>query len=295
MFIALEVEADPGTLPCRGHRFEIAVYPGIAATMNKHPPENQRRALGEFLRAQRERIAPAALGLPGGPRRRTPGLRREEAAQLCGLSATWYTWIEQGRDVSVSPSTLAHLARGLQMSQAERAYLFELAGKRDPDWISATPEDIPPPVLACVDAIDAPAYILDRYWTARRWNGAAMRLFAGWLDRGGAPNLLRFVFLCAEARRLICGWEERAHRVAAEFRAAITGHVDDPALKRLVDELRRDSADFARFWDAQAVLRREGGERTFNHPSDGFLRYQQVSLTVAGWPDFRLTMLLPAS
>jgi transcriptional regulator with XRE-family HTH domain len=261
--------------------------------MNKHPPENQRRALGEFLRAHRERVAPETLGLAAGTRRRTPGLRREEAAQLCGLSATWYTWIEQGRDVSISPSTLARLARGLRMSRAERVYLFELAGKLDPDWASDIPEDLPPPVLACVDAIDAPAYILDRYWTARCWNAKAKRLFAGWLNHDGAPNLLRFVFLCAEARTLICGWEERAHRVAAEFRAATTGHVDDPTLHRLVDELRRESADFARFWDAQAVLKRAGGERTFSHLGDGFLCYEQIFLTIANWPDFRLTMLHP--
>jgi transcriptional regulator with XRE-family HTH domain len=261
--------------------------------MNKHPPESQRRALGDFLRAQRERTAPVTLGLPAGSRRRTSCLRREEAAQLCGLSATWYTWIEQGRDVSVSPATLARLARGLRMSRAERVYLFELAGKLDPDWSRDRPHDIPPPVLACVDAIDGPAYILDRYWTARRWNAKAMRLFAGWLDGDDAPNLLRFIFLRAEARTLICDWEERAHRVAAEFRAATTGYVDEPALHRLVEELHRESADFARFWGAQAVLKREGGARTFNHPRDGFLCFQQVSLTIANWPDFRLTMLLP--
>lgn len=261
--------------------------------MTTHPPENHRRALGEFLRAQRERIVPATLGLPVGSRRRTPGLRREEAAQLCGLSATWYTWIEQGRDVSVSPSTLAQIARGLRMSGAERVYLFELAGKLDPDGAYDIAQDIPPSVLACVDAIDAPAYVLDRYWTARRWNTKATRLFAGWLDGGDERNLLRFLFLRPEARSLICGWEERAHRIAAEFRAATTRHVGDPTLRHLIDELHRESGDFARFWDAQAVLKREGGERTFNHPRDGFLRYRQVSLTIAGWPDFRLTMLLP--
>jgi transcriptional regulator with XRE-family HTH domain len=259
--------------------------------MTTHLLENRRRALGGFLRAQRERSAPATLGLSVGPRRRTPGLRREEAAQLCGLSATWYTWIEQGRDVSVSPSTLAQIARGLRMSTAERAYLFELAGKLDPDRGMA--HDIPLSVLLCVDAIDAPAYVLDRYWTARRWNTKATRLFTGWLDGSHERNLLRFLFLRSEARKLICDWEERAHRIAAEFRAATTPHVDDPALLRLVDELHRESADFARFWDAQAVLQREGGERRFNHPRSGFLRYRQVSLTITGWPDFRLTMLLP--
>ena len=257
-------------------------------------PDKQRRALGAFLRAQRERIAPAAVGIAsGGGRRRTPGLRREEVAQLCGLSVTWYTWIEQGRDVSVSPATLVHLARGMCLSRAERAYLFELAGKRDPDGSLVALDDVPESVLACVDAIDAPAYILDRYWSARRWNAKAARLFVGWLDAAGETNLLRFIFLHPKARALICDWAERAGRVAAEFRAATSGYVDDPALRKLVDTLHRDSADFARCWDAHGVLRREGGERTFNHPSDGFLRYQQVSLTIATWPDFRLTMLLP--
>src|SRR5258708_37375977 len=95
------------------------------------PSAAQRRVLGDFLRAHRARLTPASLGLSDGERRRTPGLRREEVAQLCGMSATWYSWIEQGRDVSASPAALARLARTLQLSAAARAYLFELAGKRD--------------------------------------------------------------------------------------------------------------------------------------------------------------------
>ncbi len=237
-------------------------------------------------------MTPLAVGLPAGMRRRTPGLRREEVAQICDVSATWYTWIEQGRPVSVSPATLARLARGLRMSRAERAYLFELAGKLDPDWNQEMREDVPDSVLACVDAIDGPAYILDRLWTARRWNAAAERLFTGWLDRGGEPNLLRFVFCRAEARALICDWEERARRVAAEFRAATTSHVEDPERDSLIDELHRESQDFAACWASHGVLTREGGLRRFDHPIDGPLCYQQVSLTIASWPDFRLTMLI---
>src|SRR5215470_20314114 len=119
--------------------------------MKTQAPIAPALSLSAFLRALRERQSAAEFGLAAGLRRRTPGLRREEVAQLCGLSVTWYTWIEQGRDVSVSPSTLARLARGLQMSRAERVYLFELAGKLDPDWSCDIAEDIPPPVLACVD------------------------------------------------------------------------------------------------------------------------------------------------
>src|SRR6266852_3047196 len=96
------------------------------------PTAAQRRMLGDFLRAHRARLSPTSLGLPLGSRRRTPGLRREEVAQSCGMSATWYTWLEQGRDVSASPTALAGLAGALRLTPAERAYLFELAGRRDP-------------------------------------------------------------------------------------------------------------------------------------------------------------------
>src|SRR5487761_796992 len=111
----------------------MASYPGMNGTMVNAPSLEQRRELGEFIRARREKLVPSAVGLAVGGRRRTPGLRREEVAQLCGLSTTWYTWIEQARDVSVSPPALARLANALRLSRAERAYLFELARKRDPD------------------------------------------------------------------------------------------------------------------------------------------------------------------
>jgi len=255
----------------------------------------QRRALGDFVRAQRERTAPESLGLPPGSRRRTPGLRREELAQLCGLSTTWFTWIEQGRDVSVSPSALARLAGSLRLGRAERAYLFDIAGKRDPD-VAADDANalIAPAVLACVETIRSPAYILDRTWTARSWNAKARHLFAGWLDAPGEHryNLLRFIFLTPSARTLICDWEARARRVAAEFRAAYSAHFNDPILHALIAELREGSREFAQFWEQHGVLGREGGERTFNHPRDGFVRYEQVTFDLASQSDVKLTLLV---
>jgi transcriptional regulator with XRE-family HTH domain len=255
----------------------------------------QRRALGDFVRAQRERTSPVSLGLSQGSRRRTPGLRREELAQLCGLSTTWFTWIEQGRDVSVSPGALARLANALRLGRAERAYLFDVAGRRDPDPSTGeTNEFIAPVVLACVETIGSPAYILDRIWTARSWNAQARRLFVGWLDTPGEHryNLLRFIFLTPLARALICNWEVRARRVAAEFRAACSTHISDPALRALLAELRDSSREFAEFWVQHTVLGREGGERTFNHPTDGFVRYEQVTFDLASQPDVKLTVLV---
>jgi transcriptional regulator with XRE-family HTH domain len=255
----------------------------------------QRRALGDFVRAQRERTAPESLGLPPGSRRRTPGLRREELAQLCGLSTTWFTWIEQGRDVSVSPSALARLASSLRLGRAERAYLFDIAGKRDPDQAADDANaSIAPAVLACVETIRSPAYILDRTWTARSWNAKARHLFAGWLDAPGEHryNLLHFIFLTPSARTLICDWEARARRVAAEFRAACSAHFNDPTLHALIAELHESSREFAQFWEQHGVLGREGGERTFNHPRDGFVRYEQVTFDLASQSDVKLTLLV---
>ena len=252
----------------------------------------RRRELGEFVRACRERLEPGTIGLIARGRRRTPGLRREEVAQLCGLSVTWYTWIEQGREVSVSPTALARLAGALHLGRAERAYLFELAGKHDPDPGAAEADQLPAAALGCVETITSPAYILDRTWDAKSWNRPAERLFVGWLDEPGDRNLLRFIFLQPAARAFICGWEERARRVVAEFRAACSVYLDDPALRQLIDGLHRQSAEFARFWDTHGVLGREGGERTFHHPRDGFLCYEQVTFNLADRPDLKLTMLI---
>ena len=180
------------------------------------PAHDRQRELGAFVRAQREKLPPAAFGLPAAARRRTPGLRREEVAQLCGLSVTWYTWLEQGRDMSLSPAALVRLAKALRLGRAERAYLFELARKRDPDAGGDESDIVPPALLACVATIGSPAYILDRTWTARGWNGKAARLFAGWLDGDNDRNLLRYIFLEPAARA-----DPRLRRASAPCRRRI--------------------------------------------------------------------------
>lgn len=252
----------------------------------------QRQELGAFLRSQRERLSPAAAGLAPGTRRRTPGLRREELAQLAGVSATWISWIEQGRDITVSAAALARIARVLRLAGAERAYLFDLAGRRDPE---AGPSGDAPPreeLAEIVATIGGPAYVLDRDWTALAWNAAAARLFVGWLDGEADRNLLRYVFLNPEARTLIADWEERARRLAAEFRADYSRELADPAMHGLVDELRGASAFFDAAWRAHAVTDREGGFRTFRHPALGFLRYRQTTFLLARHPEVKLVVLV---
>jgi transcriptional regulator with XRE-family HTH domain len=252
------------------------------------------RALGEFIRAHRERLSPMAVGLPPGPRRRTPGLRREEVAQLCGVSPTWYTWIEQGRPVSASADALARIAVALQLSRAERAYLFELAAQRDPAEPDPAAHDAPAALLETVELIGAPAYVLDRQWNALCWNAQAAALFVGWLDGENDRNLLTYTFTAAQAKSLIVDWETRARRLVAEFRADSIRHLNDAPSRTLIDSLSEQSAAFARFWASQDVGEREGGTREFDHPARGRLVFDQITLKPAHREDLKLVILVQA-
>lgn len=253
--------------------------------------------LGEFIRLHRERTRPQDLGLRAEGARRTPGLRREELAQLCAVSPTWLTWLEQGRPVSASAKVLGRLADVMSLTMAERTYLFQLADKLDPrepgSGAGITNVD------AIVKAINVPAYILNREWDAIAWNRPAQDLFVGWLDArksGKAeshPNLLRFTFLQPSAHALITDWADRAHRLVAEFRADCGKAADEEPLAGLIDDLKKNSADFARLWNAQHVISRDGGARHFHHPRKGELRFEQVTLNLAATRCCKLVMLLP--
>jgi len=246
-----------------------------------------RRALGAFLRAHRERLPPPPAA---ARRRRTPGWRREEVAEACGASLTWIAWLEQGRQVSASPRLLARLAAALRLAPAERAYLFELAGRRDPEAPAAAEEALPDELLGLPQRMTIPAYVLDGRWTARAWNRAAAELFVGWLDGDNDRNLLRFIFRSPQAPELIENWPDRARRVVAEFRADFSRRMRDPRLGALIDELARTSDAFARLWREQAVLEREGGERRFRAPPR---RFRQTTLLFSGRPEAKLVCLTP--
>ena len=248
-----------------------------------------------FLRAHRERLTPADARIAGGPvRRRTPGLRREEVAQLAGLSPTWYTWLEQGREVSVSAGALARIADALHLTAPERAYLFELARRLDPELARPGDQEGPASLLSALKAMRTPAYLLDRNWCACGSNAAARHLFAQSLG-GAERNLLRYVFLDSTARDFICDWENRARRLVAEFRADTAARADEREVAELVQELRRASTRFGEYWDDHRVLARDGGTRDFNHPKEGAVRYEQLTLLPATRSGYKLVMLMRCS
>lgn len=262
----------------------------------KNETSVRRKELAAFLQAIRNRSQPADFGFPLGARRRTIGLRREEMAQIAGISATWYTWIEQGREANISAGALDRLASRLRLTRGERSYLFEIAGRRDAHGNAPEGDDVPPFLLDLLNRIDVPAYLMGPYWDMLGWNPAAAGLFSAWLDvprAGEAPNLLRFVFLDPGARSFLVDWDVRARRVVAEFRADCRNRLDDPGLIHRVDELTAASADFARFWQQRDVLERQGGERRFLHPARGELLYRQSTLRPDEHEYLKLVMLQP--
>jgi len=253
--------------------------------------------LGDFIRRHRGKVTPQQAGLSTQGRRRTQGLRREELALLCGISSTWVTWIEQGRPVQPSTAVLDRLSQTLQLSEAERAYLFDLAGRADPTADKAHTQP-PHAVLRIVQALDTPAYVLDRYWNAIVWNAAAAAHFVGWMDQPPTPgspfpNLLEFLLLNPTARSFVADWEGRTRRIIAEFRADVGKHLDDPQMARQIEYLQQNSPIFAQLWAAQDVIEREGGRRVFQHPQHGQVVYEQSTLLPATSTDLKLVILLP--
>lgn len=252
-----------------------------------------RHLLGRFLRARRE--AMPAPEKTGASRRRTPGLRREEVAERAAISTTWYTWLEQGREISLSAQALARLANVLALTTAERSYLFELARRHDPSPPAGHDEDdLHAALVAAVQTMPVPAYLLDRCWRMEACNAAAAELFAPWLA-SGETCLLRFVFLAPEARGFIDDWETRAARLVAELHADTASYPDDPGLTGLVADLLQASAAFARYWARHDVLAREGGRRVFHHPQHGRRVHDQLTLVPAGVTDRKLVLLMPVA
>lgn len=239
--------------------------------------EKTRSELAEFLRARRERLSPAEVGLPAGRRRRTPGLRREEVAALAGVGLSWYTWLEQGRQIGVSADFLDNLARVLKLDAAERRHLFLLAQERPPAEPGKTFCTVPSLARRLLDDLSPhAAHVLNLRWDVLAYNQAAHRLFGF----GGHPparrNLLWLLFTDAALRDRFVAWESEAQAMLASFRRDFAGSRQDADVRELVGELEAVSPEFKDWWRRQDVhapctgmrlLRIEGEPVAFEHTS----------------------------
>lgn len=253
----------------------------------------ERRAeLADFVRSRRDRLAPEDVGLPARPRRRSPGLRREDVAELIGVSVTWYTWIEQGRDIRVSATVLENLARVLRLSADERTHLFQLAGRSIPP-AAGPPPAVPSAVQHLLTALEPfPAHIRDAHWHVLAWNRAES-LVAPW---GTLPQAERHVvwnhFTNPELRRMADDWEGDGQTLLALFRQAIGPRLGDPALTSLIGRLQRVSPEFATWWPKHQVQQQRARLIRLRHPEIGSLVLARVTLTLDAQPSLTLRTLV---
>jgi transcriptional regulator with XRE-family HTH domain len=230
--------------------------------------------LAEFLSSRRERLTPVTAGLPSGRRRRTPGLRREEVATLAGIGSGWYTFLEQGRNVRPSEGALLRIAGALQLNQAERNYLLNLA--LDSAGRSPADEVVTPALRSVVKrSLASPAAILGQRWDLLEYNAAANAVLD--LDWVPVRNVLQLYFT-PEARALLRNWQYAARQIVAEFRGRNARLLRDPWITSVVDVLKRENQEFSAWWAEQGVSEGNTGHLTCDHPFVGRLELEYASL-----------------
>jgi len=262
----------------------------IANGMTRHD------SLGRYLRDRRAKLDPAAFGFPL-TRRRTPGLRREEVAQRANVSATWYTWLEQGRGGAPSPDVLERIARAMMLTDAEREHLFLLGLGRPPEARYRAPEGVTPRLQRVLDTLQhSPAFVRTATWDVIAWNRAAAVVLTDYSKLAeGRRNVLRLMFGDSSVRAAQSDWQSVARYVVASFRADVARAGAARNVQSLVDELCSTSPEFAAMWRDNDVQRHGDGLKVLKHPVAGKLSLEFSGFAVDGRPDLSLVIYNPAT
>ena len=251
--------------------------------------EQRRRELADFLRTRREKLKPEQLGITQVSRRRTPGLRREEVAEIAGVGTTWYTWLEQARDIQPSADVLKRLATALMMNPAETRHLFTLAGRAAPVEVEEMREVPSENLIRLLNAFPLPGLLLGSRWDLIAINPEAQKTFRALpslVENRG--NWLQFYFLQMD-RKNVLNWDVNARRMISDFRLSVSDSLDQPWVSEIVDDLRAKSPEFATFWrdhdvtDSSATLVEIQTE-------NGVVKYERAMLRAAEDPRLKLVL-----
>jgi transcriptional regulator with XRE-family HTH domain len=257
--------------------------------------DTRRQELAAFVRNRRERLRPEQVGLPRSRRRRTPGLRREEVAQLAGVGVTWYTWLEQGRDINPSHQVLEAIARTLRFDAHERTHLFTLAGVSVATAVDEC-ATLFPTARAILDSLEPnPAVLMNARWDVLAYNRVHASFFTD-LDGIASEdrNCIWLAFTDPEWRRVIVDWDEAAARMVGEYRAAMAEHLDDPSWQSLLERLLAASPEFAARWAQHDVRRMESSRKRVRHPELGVLMLDYTNLWLDPSCNARVVAFTPA-
>lgn len=256
----------------------------------------RRKELGLFLRARRDQALRADYGLPPVGRTRERGLRREEVAFLSGVSVTWYTWLEQGRDISPSRQVLEAISRALHLSSTGLGYVLSLGGYASAAPAGPAADTAPPHIQRLLDALDPnPSFALFPDWGVAGWNTAYAALYPNIAKVPAADrNLLWLVFTDPYVRNLLPDWETTSKRFLAEFRAETGQRLGDPDIQYQVERLKEASPEFRQGWDLYDILGFESRERLFHHPAVGVLQLEHHQVSPSDRPDLHIVVYTPA-
>ncbi|MFC0179834.1 MmyB family transcriptional regulator [Thorsellia kenyensis] len=274
--------------------------------------ENSKNALGNFLRKLRESASADMYGFKTISVRRTPGLRREELAQLCDVSTTWITLLEQGRASPPSLKLIQRIISQLKLNKTQSDYFLELyIDAYSPSETKSKPDDfleisseiekneIYKILSMLVYSFSSPAYVIDPKWDMICWNQQIAILFKGWLDNAdfftSNKNLLNFIFINDSSRDNLPDWEYRARRSVAEFRNDSAPFKHIASVNYHIEFLLKNSLHFKTLWEQQEVLHRDGVIKSFRQEDGKLASYRQISCKIEAFPALRLILLLPES
>ena len=263
---------------------------------SEHSSEHRRLELADFLRTRREKLKPEQVGIAQLSRRRTPGLRREEVAELAGVGTTWYTWLEQARDIQPSSEVLRRLGNALNLNPAEMRHLFSLAGKSFASAVAPGTETVSASLRRLIDhAVSVPALVLGYRWDVITWNAPAAAMLPDLLSL--APenrNWLYHVFFNDVVDR-VERWEDHARRLVAEFRASVSDSLDSPWVTELVELMKSRSPQFTQWWREHDVRDRQPVIIQVTSPEKGPVLYERTILKTAEEPKLTILIFTPTT
>ena len=257
-------------------------------------PAVNANPLGAYLKDRRAKLDPATFGFSLN-RRRTPGLRREEVAQRANVSATWYTWLEQGRGGAPSADVLDRISRAMMLTDIEREHIFLLGLGRPPEVRYHTPEGVTPRLQRVLDAFEvSPAFVKTPTWDVVAWNKAAAAVLTDYAKLAPEQrNILRLIFRDSGVRSRQDNWTNVARFVFAAFRADAARAGATTAIQGLVDDLSSESPEFAAMWRSNDVRAHGDGTKTLHHPAVGPLQMEYSAFAVDGRPDLGIVIYNP--
>lgn len=251
--------------------------------------------LADFLKTRRAKILPSQVGLSSGARRRTPGLRREEVAQLAGIGLTWYTWLEQGRPIQVSAQVIESLSRVLLLNKQEHIHLCRLANQPLPADFPGNQGTVSPILQHVLDSlVICPSFIADQRWNVIAWNKAACFLLGEFSHMNARQrNVVWAMFTDPYFKQLYVDWELHAKSLLGRFRLTCGKYIEDPWLNQFINDLKAQSTEFNSWWHLHEIQNDSGIYKQLNHPVAGILDFESSSFDVPEYSGFRLIVHVP--